>query len=331
MPPEPSILDYPVDILLVICSFLPLPSRVCLALTCKALYNVLGDNLNNPRLAWPKGIDEAGCNSCVTIERLPPHVEPKDLPRTELLLRLQTHDNLYCAGCLKLHGRHEFDEGRLFGPITERYCRDRRDVVDLCHCLALTGMTGNKLRQWILTGIAPASLDQSIRNILTPKKTDCGDLTLEHGCTATGPNYVSLMMDMQLRLDNHCLVVRKTYQLRVDGRLTRVDHHCKMGPSTCPYFPPRGVVFGCFHRCHVHTCWFAKNKPQPCLCCKTSLTYLGRTHGEYEKRMGHEGYERTFFWETVKYLDKNKWQWNQTARGPWIKSKRLKKILQSME
>ncbi|KAL3490988.1 hypothetical protein BJX62DRAFT_237592 [Aspergillus germanicus] len=162
----PRLFELPHEVLLMIHSFLPLPSQACLALTRKSLYNVFTDSVKHPDLAWPKEILEQWSAA---------YGLPKINPRTQLLLQLQTLDNPFCVACLKLHRRDEFP-GNL-PDILERKCRFGDNVIDLCHCLALTPMTGAKLREWLRRGIAPTSLDRSILTAFRLMRSDDNQLS----------------------------------------------------------------------------------------------------------------------------------------------------------
>ncbi|UDD65119.1 hypothetical protein AFCA_012313 [Aspergillus flavus] len=50
----PPLLNLPLDILFEIFPLLPLPSQVCLALSCKPLYRLFSSTLQDEQLAWPR-------------------------------------------------------------------------------------------------------------------------------------------------------------------------------------------------------------------------------------------------------------------------------------
>ncbi|KAL2835827.1 hypothetical protein BJY01DRAFT_252332 [Aspergillus pseudoustus] len=316
--PIPPLLDCPVDILLLVFASLPLPDQVCLALTCKPLYNLFSEALKDPRLAWPKGIEATGCAA---------YARPNDHPRLELLLRLQTYDNVYCTTCLKLHRRQEFTEESLAIPIIDRRCKYGHNVVDLCHCLALTPMTGAKLRQWLDTGVAPAALDRSIRNAFVPGITDGDELSLQHECRAIGRKYGDLALATRLRhMPDKTLVVRTYHDLRISGENVKLD----------PWQLDEGIsvsdtIFSCPHNNLVDTHWSDRSsEPKFCTHCETVQQFFGQRNGLSGKGTLPGPDEILQIWETQRTLghdDKDCPRWQQTARARWKEKEQLQHCL----
>ncbi|KAL3450368.1 hypothetical protein BJX65DRAFT_305207 [Aspergillus insuetus] len=278
----PRLFELPHEILLMIHSFLPLPSQACLALTCEPLYNVFTNSIT---------------------------------PRTQLLLQLQTLDNPFCGACLKLHRRDEFPEN--LPDILERKCRFGDNVVDLCHCLALTPMTGAKLRGWIRSGIAPTTLDQSIFTAFWPVNAR-GQLVLRHICTATNRQHGTLDLHMQLRLvDSGQLVVRTRHSLAI------TTLGIKQGwPQLGSFRDMTESLFGCPHRNLMHIGWFDSNTVRhKCHYCQTVSAFVG-----------HWVPESVFEWVTHRNLgtDSDHEPWQATGRCLSYERKRMEACLQSL-
>jgi hypothetical protein len=62
----------------------------------------------------------------------------QDVPRKQLLLRLENHRWAYCSRCLKLHPRDQFEQDSLKDPALRRACTYWAGIVDLCPCISLT-------------------------------------------------------------------------------------------------------------------------------------------------------------------------------------------------
>jgi hypothetical protein len=113
---------------------LSLPSKACVALTCKPLLSMFGAVLKNKEFAFP----HADVNFWGGTE-----FDHNSRARTELLLRLQTNpwwgpSWKYCGACLKLHSRDQFPPTPLgdYEPSPDLACRDP-GIVALCPCIHL--------------------------------------------------------------------------------------------------------------------------------------------------------------------------------------------------
>ncbi|EIT73656.1 hypothetical protein AO1008_04816 [Aspergillus oryzae 100-8] len=101
----PPLLNLPLDILFEIFPLLPLPSQVCLALSCKPLYRLFSSTLQDEQLAWPRLL---ACKTFRISDTLSSNEAPLISPRTQVLLQLQDDWWLYCAACLKIQPRALF-------------------------------------------------------------------------------------------------------------------------------------------------------------------------------------------------------------------------------
>ncbi len=198
--------ELPLDILLLIVPYLPLVSQVCLALTCKRLYRLLRPALDDEQLAWPRYLA-----SPLTLRKelgSQPH-----LPRINLLLQLEDARWLYCSDCLKLHPYSCFPRGYVGIPQSRRHCRYYGGIVDLCSCLALTYTNGQRLSEWIQTGIPGQDLHRDIRRqfryqMLNDKRF------LIHKCSVTSQPDVFLTLTIVMTLDaGECLLVSTRYNV----------------------------------------------------------------------------------------------------------------------
>ncbi|CAI7599253.1 unnamed protein product [Penicillium bialowiezense] len=107
-------------------TYLPIVDQACLALTCQRIQLLVGSN-RHKEFKFPRLLKIKNPRLCVN---------KPDVPRNQLLLRLETHDWLYCGACLRLHPREAFSE--LSPAPLQRRCRANAGILDLCPCLSLT-------------------------------------------------------------------------------------------------------------------------------------------------------------------------------------------------
>lgn len=209
--PWSLLLELPLDILVCIVPYLPLVSRVCLALTCKPLYRLLRPALDDEQLSWPRYL-ASPLTFCKEFG------SQLYLPRVELLLKLEDARWLYCCGCLKLHPYSYFSQEYTDTPAScvpslDRNCNATRGIVDLCSCLALTYTNGERLSEWIQTGVPSPGIDRNIEQqfryqVLNNK--NC----LIHKCSVTTQPDVFLNLAIILTLDaGKYLVVTTRYNV----------------------------------------------------------------------------------------------------------------------
>ncbi|KAL3486300.1 hypothetical protein BJX62DRAFT_215442 [Aspergillus germanicus] len=218
--------ELPLDIFVLIIPDLPVVSKTCLALSCKAFYELLRSALNDKSLAWPRYL--ASPSPC----REASFGSALSLPRNELLLKLQDDRWLYCSSCLKLHPHGHFPRGAYRMPASQRPCikLPYGGIVDLCACLALTHSNAVRLAEWIETGRPGEDLHQNIRREFRLVEFHLGMLrskrpVLVHKCSATSRPNASLALATMVTLnaDSH-LVVKTQYVVSWSEPCTDLEH-----------------------------------------------------------------------------------------------------------
>ncbi|KAL4938059.1 hypothetical protein BDV06DRAFT_62489 [Aspergillus oleicola] len=182
-PPQKGIfplLELPEDIFWIIAGFLPVASRACFALSCKAVYSSIFHVLEDGQLSWPKLF---GSMSLAIKKNLAYY------PRTILLKKLEDHRWRCCFRCLKLHPSFWVSpwcpHPEIGGTPWIWSCHPQMNVVDLCPCLALTWSDGQALWQWLRVGNAEKLyFPPSIREALQLQIMN-GHRVLQHHCSAT--------------------------------------------------------------------------------------------------------------------------------------------------
>ncbi|CEN60701.1 hypothetical protein ASPCAL03136 [Aspergillus calidoustus] len=325
---DPRLLEYPPEILLMIHSFLPVPSQACLALTCKTLYNLFGNSLQHPDLAWPKGIFEQGSAA---------YGLPKIALRTQFLLQLKTPDNPFCVACLKLHHRNEFPENVWDIPKIERKCGFGINVVDLCHCLALTPMTGAKIREWLRSGIAPTNLDQRILDVLQLDDRN-PHRALRHRCMATNRRHGTLRLEIRAELvgdedndDNDDNERNERLMVCTRHSLAITQDGIRQGwEQLGAVFSPQESVFGCPHYNLIHIGWYNPDTAAHiCQYCPTAFFFLGNIPTEYESKSESES---AFVWRSFRNLGSNAYSrpWQTNGRCCSEERRQMKRCLESL-
>lgn len=110
---------------------LSLIDQVCLSLTCKKFFGLFGTIAKHQDFQFPRLLRIRNPILCVNSTTI-------NVPRNELLLRLENRRWAYCANCLKLHPRKEFARHLLRKSALERSCTYYAGIVDLCPCISLT-------------------------------------------------------------------------------------------------------------------------------------------------------------------------------------------------
>ena len=128
VPHEKSLTNFPTVLLDIVFSHLPLPSKVCLALSSKGFYHLYSSVLEAKELHFPRASPNRG-RYIITEEY---H------HRMTLLLQLENHHWTCCGRCQKLHPRQEFPSFELQDPPYKRKCMPWAGILDLCPCVALT-------------------------------------------------------------------------------------------------------------------------------------------------------------------------------------------------
>lgn len=130
LPKYPTILCLDERTLHKIYQHLSLVDKMCLSLSCKELFCLFGSTIvRHKDLRFPRLLRMRNPILCVN---------SRDVPRNQLLLRLENHHWAYCAQCLKLHPRKEFPRYSLRRSPLERSCTYYAGIADLCPCISLT-------------------------------------------------------------------------------------------------------------------------------------------------------------------------------------------------
>ena len=123
---EPILFRLPAEILFRVLSHLSLPSKVCLALSCKSMYSLLSPVFKTSELQFPR--------MCRTRFN-----DKLSSTRTRTLIQLQNSRWLFCAACQKLHPKIEISgHQELKVSPWQRKCRQWSGIVDLCPRIAIT-------------------------------------------------------------------------------------------------------------------------------------------------------------------------------------------------
>ncbi|KAB8277127.1 hypothetical protein BDV30DRAFT_234928 [Aspergillus minisclerotigenes] len=209
----PPLLNLPLDILFEIFPLLPLPSQVCLALSCKPLYRLFSSTLQDEQLAWPSLL---ACKTFRLPDTLSSHEAPLISPRTQVLLQLEDDWWLYCAACLKIQPRALFRQGIESLPLQCQKCIFEALVIDLCPCLSLTYFDRIRLERWLFTGLTD-TLSQRIREAFQPLIIDDRP-SLLHQCSISSIPEVSVDLEIVVALnDRKRLEALTRYRVRMSS------------------------------------------------------------------------------------------------------------------
>jgi F-box domain len=135
--------DLPVDIALDICAYLPDLNRLCLALTCRSLLELLDDD----KTLQFSPMFRATATFPDTADRRGRDYKLRESPRWKLLQRLEDSSWRICSGCFKLHPPSNFYKRKLEKPADKRRCLSNAGtanmpvtvgVVRLCPCIEIT-------------------------------------------------------------------------------------------------------------------------------------------------------------------------------------------------
>ena len=226
------------DILILkIHAHLPIIDQVCLALTCKTFYSLLG--LKLPKyLKFPHLLRIKDPRLCVN---------KASIARNQLLLRLETSEWLYCGACLKLHPRILFGDPSL--PSIQRRCGKNAGIVDLCPCISLTAADRREIIDLLSSTGTFDKLKASLRHHLNPwadtsthrlltagrfelRKDDDGITYLTHCCRERA-TYWTTSLRVSLFINNGKLEAKSHYIL--DSRRPRRKNWLAEPVFACPH------------------------------------------------------------------------------------------------
>lgn len=203
-PTKALLLDLPLELLDYIVSYLPLPSKACLVLCNKGLYQLYCIELKDNQLRFPR-MPLIGRRYILT---------DAYHHRMTLLMQLENRHWACCGRCQKLHPCREFypREINTHGPY-ERSCTSCVGIVDLCPCISLTIRDRNHIIEYII-GSKKRKL-QLVRNgLLKNSQNDKNEHTLLHKCDA----YLAARVDIELSItESNQLVSCSRYGTFFDG------------------------------------------------------------------------------------------------------------------
>jgi hypothetical protein len=314
--------ELPLDIFVLITPHLPVVTKACLALSCKAFYGLLRSALDDKSLSWPRFL--ASPSPC----REASFGSAPYLPRNQLLLKLEDDRWLYCFSCLKLHPHGHFPRGASRIPPAERSCIKLPfgGIVDVCACLALTHSHGARLAEWVETGRPGDGLHQKVQREFELKVLKDNRRVLVHECSVTcQPDVVvALTATVTLNANSH-LVVKTRYGVSWSKPCKDLEHDRVF--YFRPYQAPRNTapIALCPHTKAFFWSYGRYYPYQPslpcrdtCGVCDTKIRLLGITDdGLYsviqsERDLGLVQNDRSEdFWEWDNYE-----RWHRASRFP---------------
>lgn len=187
------ILGLPFEILEHIVTYLPLPDKVCLTLSCKDLHELFKPVLEAEELRFPLLFQKRG------------YVMTEEYhQRMTLLIQLENSGWACCARCQKLHPRKEFsdlwEEYLLLEPSSpwSRKCTTWAGILDLCPCIAMTLRDRKHIVEY-LSGTRECRkpvLNLIRKGLLQDSLNEKGERCLSHTC----PARKSVQLDITLAL-----------------------------------------------------------------------------------------------------------------------------------
>lgn len=205
--PKRKLSDLPLELVEHIFSFLPLPSKVCLAISSKGFYRLFSHVLGAEELRFP------------LMPRNPLEYVSSEAYRLRMTLLARLEDQSWaCYGrCQKLHRRHEFHKSPLRGAPWARSCATYAGIMDLCPCVSLTFRDRTRVIEHLegATVNQKRCLSHLKKGILSLHYKD-GEHYLSHTCTA----YPELEFEIKLSLtESGQLISCAQYALRTDRGL----------------------------------------------------------------------------------------------------------------
>lgn len=172
-----------------ICKYLSVVDQACLSLSCKTLYCKLGEIAKHSQLAFPRLLKIRIPILCVN---------SPNVPRNQLLIRLQDRHWSYCSKCLKLHPRKEFKRWLLLSSPWRRACSDHAGVVDICPCISLTVRDREKIFERLNSSVKPEKSAFGAFNSFFVN----GIASLGHSCAENGVSEGDARVVVHLRINN---------------------------------------------------------------------------------------------------------------------------------
>ena len=284
---EPIIFRMPMELLLDIFSLLELPSQVCLAMTCKGLYQLFGSVLQADDLWFPRLSSRKGRY---------PQTKEYHL-RMTLLVQLEDRRWACCAACQKLHPRKEFSSFYMseYPSPHQRSCKSWAGLVDLCPCITLTPRDRKRIVEYLM-GKASDQKTMNVvnRGVWKPSHNDKGKQCVSHECGA----YSMVKVNMTLSLsDDGQLVACTQYELPFTAPRTTSIYICPHSNSYryifSTLYPFPGNVWNCIW-CRTRLVNLT-NPRAPEVIMAAATRYLGR--GSWPKSDYNEDWvDQSRFW-----------------------------------
>ena len=198
-----SLLRLPTEILEKVVVYLPPVAKVCLALTCKYCFAVVGeDGLDAEELRFPQ------------LGRTPDDdYIPFQMPmgRWTFLGMLENDRLLYCSRCLKLHPTKMFASYRRDYDRDSRYCDLNAGIVEICPCIRLTWCDKIRLARYLKN----PTVDNPERSYVERrKKLMLADGALKHQCTHEYKD-TKAHLHVEAILDDGSVVFRTKFNMSI--------------------------------------------------------------------------------------------------------------------
>jgi hypothetical protein len=263
-----SLPELPVDVLLLIFPLLPLLLQVCLALTCKSLYELFGHVLSDESLAWPRQFAS---------KDYMPLVYQSDLPRNQLIFMLEDDYWIYCSLCLKLHPQSRFERGRRSFPLYLRWCKNGKGVLDISPCLSLTFDERDRLEQCLRAGLLDPGMPRSSRHAFR-LSVDHRGRHLIHECSIDDHANAFITIRVTISLaDQDDLLLQTRYHIYLTrSRPAPAADDDIWLDSLCPFFAMEPVL-SCAHFDVLESLYRPDNASRGCGRCGTTIIETGGT------------------------------------------------------
>jgi hypothetical protein len=267
---------------------LSLVDQACLALSCKPFFNLFSTIAEHKELAFPRLLKIKDPRKCIN---------RKDIPRNQLLLRLETKKWLYCGACLKLHPREKFK--LLTDKLLQRRCSKNAGIVDLCPCISLTGADRKKIIHILKFADVPDSTLGGRFELIHDE--DMGSYLL-HSCVYSATKHWKTSLSIFVGIDEDRRLVAHTMYRMCAQTYPRVNRRAEP-VFACPH-TDLTMLAGWFHgsrKCkYCETCSYGTARPNTNPATFEVIRVLGRCEG-FE---GHEGAETHKVVESHDWVDK---------------------------
>lgn len=125
---DPAIFHLDEYLLHMIYQNLSLIDQACLSLSCKMFFGLFGTISQHEDFVFPRLLSMRSPILCVN---------NRDVPRNQLLIRLENRRWACCSRCLRLHPRKAFSRDSLEYPAMQRLCMNDAGIAGLCPCVSL--------------------------------------------------------------------------------------------------------------------------------------------------------------------------------------------------